>query len=150
MNKREAAAYLRTSERSVNRLVSSGHLSVTYRKLPNGASEAIFDEGQVKALKDSPPPRKNAENRSTTALARREEGRDLRELLASLLESRNTSPAVRPSEKLTLTLRDAALLSGLSRGYLLEAIKAGKLRAEKRGRGWNIKRSDLEKWIESL
>ena len=52
--------------------------------------------------------------------------------------------------KLTLTLADAAQLSGLSKDYLLKAIRARKLKAAKRGRGWNVKRSDLEAWIKKL
>jgi excisionase family DNA binding protein len=49
-----------------------------------------------------------------------------------------------------LSLSDASYLSGLSRGFLRDAIKAKRLKAAKRGRGWNIKRIDLDIYIRKL
>lgn len=147
MNKREAAALLGVSERTVNRLVESGRLNVVHQKNAKGASEALFEEAEVRAFKEAPSPSQGLVKRGERqSLAVREAG-DLRELLASLLDR---DGAVRTAEKLTLTLREAAKLAGLSRGFLLEAIKAGSLKAAKRGRGWNVKRSDLEAYIDSL
>src|SRR5207302_10110789 len=54
------------------------------------------------------------------------------------------------SERLTLTLDQASSLSGLSRGLLREAIHARRLKAAKRGRGWNIKRADLDVYMKKL
>lgn len=52
--------------------------------------------------------------------------------------------------QLTLTLAEAATLAGLSKDYLRQAIKTGRLKASKRGRGWNVKRADLEAWVKKL
>ena len=57
---------------------------------------------------------------------------------------------VRTSEKLLLTLPEAARLAGLSVNYLRGAIGRGELAARKIGRGWKVKRSELEKFIEGL
>lgn len=59
-------------------------------------------------------------------------------------------PQVPIADKLTLNLAGAAALAGLSRSYLVEAIHEGKLKAAKRGRGWNIKRADLDAFIKKL
>jgi excisionase family DNA binding protein len=45
---------------------------------------------------------------------------------------------------------EAAQLSGLSRGHLREAIDAGKLKARIIGRGWRVKRDDLDAYVKKL
>jgi excisionase family DNA binding protein len=57
---------------------------------------------------------------------------------------------VRVSEKFTLSLIEAAQLSGLSRGHLRTAIEEKKLKARIIGRGWRVKRDDLEAYIRKL
>ncbi len=57
---------------------------------------------------------------------------------------------VRLADKLTLSLTEAALLSGLSRNHLREAIGAGKLKAKIIGRGWKVKRPDLDLYVRKL
>lgn len=60
------------------------------------------------------------------------------------------SPAVPLADKLTLSLADAAHVAGLSKNFLRAAMTAKKLRAAKRGRGWNVKRADLNDYIKKL
>jgi excisionase family DNA binding protein len=69
----------------------------------------------------------------------------------------SSAPPIRQSisvadiaHKLLLTLPEAAALSNLSRGFLLKAIREGKLKAQKIGRGWRIKNSDLEIYVRDL
>jgi excisionase family DNA binding protein len=57
---------------------------------------------------------------------------------------------VRLSDKLTLSLTEAALLAGLSRGHLRLAIAEKKLKARIIGRGWRVKREDLEAYVKKL
>jgi excisionase family DNA binding protein len=57
---------------------------------------------------------------------------------------------VRLTDKLTLSLTEAALLSGLSRGHLREAITEGKLKAAIIGRGWKVKREALDLYVKKL
>jgi excisionase family DNA binding protein len=62
-----------------------------------------------------------------------------------------TVPRIRTTEKLTLTLAEAAELSNLSRGFLREAIAKKKLRGIRgAGRGFRIKRTDLETFVRGL
>ena len=59
-------------------------------------------------------------------------------------------PLTPPSQKLLLSLAEAQSYSGLSRANLMDAIHDEKLRAQKIGRGWKIKRRDLESYVEGL
>jgi excisionase family DNA binding protein len=47
-------------------------------------------------------------------------------------------------------LAEAQALTGLSRNVLRTAIDAGELKAKQIGRGWKIKKTDLESYIEKL
>ena len=60
------------------------------------------------------------------------------------------APAMPIAQKLLLSLAEAQLYSGLSRANLLEAIGTQTLLAQKIGRGWKIKRRDLESYIDNL
>lgn len=60
------------------------------------------------------------------------------------------APAVPIADKVMLTLTDAAALSSLSRGHLTAAIHAGKLKAQILGKGFKIKRSDLDSYVQKL
>ena len=60
------------------------------------------------------------------------------------------APVTPPAQKLLLSLAEAQSYSGLSRANLMEAINAEKLPAQKIGRGWKIKRRDLESYIDGL
>ena len=72
--------------------------------------------------------------------------------LVEALESREEprSASVRTSEKLLLNLTDCRLLTGLSDANLRNAIKAGTLKAKIIGRGYKVKRQDLDEFINSL
>jgi excisionase family DNA binding protein len=80
------------------------------------------------------------------------------ERLAIALEAlRSQQPAAAPrvsiadaAHKLTLSLPEAAALSGLPLKHLREAIKGGGLASRKMGRGWRIKRADLEAYVRKL
>ena len=54
------------------------------------------------------------------------------------------------AHKLTLSLPEAAALSGLSRTRLRQAIKDGVLKSRKIGRGWRVKRANLEAYVKKL
>jgi len=159
MTKHEAATLLEVSERAINRYVSAKRLSVTYRKNSQGSLEAVYKEDEVRALKRAQAhyPRAVAPAaKPAGALTRIDTPRgrgvsNLETALITLAETAiNMRAGVSPEHQLTLTLSTAAQLSGLSRGYLLAAIRSRKLKAAKRGRGWNIKRSDLERWVAKL
>jgi hypothetical protein len=56
----------------------------------------------------------------------------------------------RAGGKLLLDLRDCRLLTGLSDANLRAAIREGKLAGRILGRGYKVKRADLDKFIKSL
>jgi excisionase family DNA binding protein len=51
---------------------------------------------------------------------------------------------------LTLSLAEASQLSGLSRNHLRQAIEEKKLKARIIGRGWRVKRDDLDAYVRKL
>jgi len=152
ITKRQAAELLGVSLRAVNRYAAAGKLSTTYRKNAHGWTEAIFNAAELEALKkqlEAPQPIQRQEK----ALTLRDADKGVAvvlERLSEALETLKKRPAVPIEAQLTLSLRDAARLSGLTKGYLLKAIKKRKLKAAKRGRGWNIKRGDLKRWVAKL
>jgi excisionase family DNA binding protein len=71
-------------------------------------------------------------------------GDDLvRQFLHGLLNAATTAPASESSQKLFLSIDEAAAVSGLSRACLRRLIRDEKLAAV-RDRGWRIRRRDLE------
>jgi excisionase family DNA binding protein len=58
--------------------------------------------------------------------------------------------SVLANNKIILTLSEASAISSLSQQELRKAIHAGQLLAGRKGRGWKIRRKDLESYIEKL
>ncbi len=56
----------------------------------------------------------------------------------------------RAGGKLLLNINDCRLLTGLSRQLLRQAIKDGELKGRVIGRGFRVKREDLDRYIEKL
>lgn len=80
------------------------------------------------------------------------------QVLAALLEEARQDatrqaatgrPVVPVEARLTLSLDEAAALSGVPRSMLRAAISDGSLAAKKLGRGWKVRRSELLRWIEA-
>lgn len=156
MNKKEVAEYLGVSLRAVSRYVNKGKLHVGYRKRSKGSKEGVYDPAEVRKLKQqfetpvTPQPRVENDQPSK-ALARRDTDNALAGALIRIAESSAGQRLEVPlRDALTLTLDDAVkLCPGLSRGYMLEAIKAGDLKAIKR-RGWVVTRAALDAWVKKL
>ncbi len=155
MNKTEAAAYLKVSKRAIERYTSQGKLTPKYEKGRTGLAP-VYTEAQLDEVKRQ----MDAAAKPAPALVRQDAGdkpakRDkpdsvqavaLLERIASALNNyRAALPAVSLSEKFRLTVTEAAQLSGLSKSEIEKAIKAGKLKSEKRGAHGArvIKREDL-------
>jgi excisionase family DNA binding protein len=62
----------------------------------------------------------------------------------------HVAAAIPVADKLMLTLADAAALTSLSKDHLSAAIHAGKLKARIIGRGWKVKRDDLDLYVKKL
>ncbi|WP_199332997.1 helix-turn-helix domain-containing protein [Nostoc sp. FACHB-190] len=67
-----------------------------------------------------------------------------------MLGRADTQPVVLIADKLLLTLPEAQTLTGLSRELLRDAIASGELKAKVIGKGWRIKRTDLDRYVEKL
>jgi excisionase family DNA binding protein len=162
MNKKEASEFLGVSTRLVEKYASEGRLGeVTYVRGKTG-KQAEYNQEAVEKLKvalESPdtalatttPDARLFVAQLVEAMASREQAHV--EAIRGLLSGRpeeSRSVSVRISEKILLTLNDCRSLTGLSDNNLREAIKAKKLKAKIIGRGYKVKRSDLEEFIKKL
>lgn len=163
MYKEEVAEFLGVSIRAVERYTKDKKLTANYEMMPRGGQKAVYDPKEVSALKLQMEMPKIVENKPTrqpdlgvgdVVSGQEQTGLALQgqhfinrfdELASYLIKDK-----ISVDKKLTLSLAEAAQLAGLSKNYLKKAIDGGELKAAKRGKGWNIKRSDLEMWVEGL
>jgi excisionase family DNA binding protein len=146
MNKKEASDFLGVSTRLVEKYASEGRLGeVSYVRGKTGKQAEYSREAveKLKAILESPD----------TAIAPKMP--DARLFVASLVEAMTNreevrSASVRVSEKLLLNVNDCRLLTGLSKKTLFQAIDDEKLKAKIIGRGYKVKRQDLDLFVESL
>jgi excisionase family DNA binding protein len=146
MNKKEVSEFLAISTRLVEKYASEGRLGeVSYVRGKTGKQAEYSREAveSLKAILESPD----------TAIATKTP--DARLFVASLVEAmasgeKARSASVRVSEKLLLNLTDCRLLTGLSESNLRDAIHSGSLKAKIIGRGWKIKKADLDSFVDSL
>ena len=162
MNKKEAAELLGVSTRLVEKYASEGRLGeITYVRGKTG-KQAEYNREAVEKLKDALESPDTALATTTPdarlfvaqlveAITTREQANI--EAIRGLLSGNSEEPrsaSVRVSEKILLNLNDCRLLTGLSEGTLRDAIKSKKLKAKIIGRGWKVKRQDLDDFIKKL
>jgi excisionase family DNA binding protein len=162
MNKKEASEFLGISTRLVEKYASENRLGeVTYVRGKTG-KQAEYDRKAVENLKtalESPdtaiatktPDARLFVAQLVEAMANREQANI--EAIRGLLSGSGEYPrnaSVRISEKILLNLSDCRSLTGLSEATLRDAIKSGELRAKIIGRGWKVKRQDLDEFIKKL
>ena len=139
--KSQAAAFLKISEKTIERLASKGEIRRATRKRPGVRPLPVYDPDDLQQIRDSQIPRveivSQAEPQQRSALVPRAV-----DLLPSLLQ--NLLPSDLPlRDKLFLTVKEAARFAGLPQATIRRLIRAAKIPAVKAG-GWRIKRSDLE------
>jgi excisionase family DNA binding protein len=160
MNKDEAAAYLGISTRTLERYTSKGTLQVKYEGT-NKRPIATYEQEDLDRLKSElstplikpkieddnlPPTIPDNQNYSLSVIGGDMVGQSenpLERLISAL-------SAVPVADRLLLTLPDVQALTGLSRGILKEAIKAGELKAKIIGKSYRIKRGDIDAFINQL
>jgi excisionase family DNA binding protein len=162
MNKKEAAVFLGVSIRLVEKYAAEGRLGeITYIRGKTG-KQAEYNQDVVENLKaalESPdtalttnsPDARLFVAQLVEAMASREQAHV--EAIRGLLSGSSEEPrsaSVRVSEKILLNLTDCRALTGLSQATLKEAIKSKKLKAKIIGRGWKVKRQDLDEFIKNL
>jgi excisionase family DNA binding protein len=174
MNKPEAARYLGVSVRALERYTQQHKINVTYAKGKTKPTP-VYDEEELKVFKaelegklarrpaverEIPPNPSTGEISlarfgGTSGLddARQWLSLVVRETVSATLEGQGSGGAPRGVpvfEKLTLSLIEASQLSGLSRNHLRQAIEDRKLKARIIGRGWRVKRDDLDTYVRKL
>jgi predicted Holliday junction resolvase-like endonuclease len=162
MNKREVSEFLGISTRLVEKYASEGRLGeITYVRGKTG-KQAEYNREAVEKLKtalESPdtslatttPDARLFVAQLVEAMTSREQAHveAIRELLSGKIEEPR-SASVRVSEKLLLNLSDCRLLTGLSENNLRDAIKLGRLKAKIIGRGWKVKKQELDDFVSNL
>ena len=71
-------------------------------------------------------------------------------MVEMLITRGDKKPTVPIESKILLTLDEAQAMTGLSKGYLREAIGQENLKAKLIGKSWRVKRSDLDEFVENL
>ncbi len=162
MNKKEVSEFLGVSTRLVEKYASDGRLGeVTYIRGKTG-KQAEYNREAVETLKtalESPdtslatttPDARLFAAQLVEAIATREQA-SIEAIRGLLLESgeQSRSASIRVSEKILLNLTDCRTLTGLSDNFLREAIHSGTLKAKIIGRGYKVKRQDLDEFINNL
>ncbi len=166
MKKNEAADYLGISTRQLANYANQGKLSVQYERGRTG-DVAVYDRTELRKLKAEIDGRHAPRH----AVTREGDGQDnesialvptlasnlshlpaLQTLFAAMLDGKTMSaPSISDlAAKPLLTLAEAQRLTGLSRQTLLEAHHARKLKLITIGRGYKVKRIDLDGFINKL
>ncbi|CEJ46341.1 helix-turn-helix domain-containing protein [Umezakia ovalisporum] len=170
MNKQEAADFLGVSVHVFERYVQQGRISVRYEKGKTYPT-ANFQQAELEAFKvelgqgivqPAFESRQIAtQQKQNIGIQVQKPGRmmefaeiglldKLSSVMEGLLSKNDHQPEVPVADKLLLTMAEAQLLTGLSKEFLKDAITAGELNAKVIGRGWRIKRSDLNAYIDKL
>jgi hypothetical protein len=151
MNKTQASKELKISVRSLQRLVQNKVLTIVYQRGNSGKQEGVFDAEQIakyKIERDKPIDKLV----SVPAMTKNDLARS--NTLEFLDVFKNAFPlqksVVPIADKILLTVTDARGLTGLSEKRIIEAIKSEKLKAKFIGKGWKIKRGDLDGFIDDL
>jgi excisionase family DNA binding protein len=171
MNKEAAAKFLGMSVRSLQRLTSEGLFKPT---LAGAKGAAVYDAAELQQWRDmsederreardvarKPAPgtlspmtvmtEKSDVTENGVMTATRDTPDSRREFARMIAEAVATKPVFSLADKLTLSLIEASQLSGLSRGHLRQAIDEKKLKARIIGKGWRVKRSDLDAYVKKL
>ena len=152
MNKEDAAEMLGISVRSLQRLVQSEKISVTYKRGDSGKQEAVFNPEELENFKkqrDIETLKPASVPINDTALARSDANKFF-EVIQSAFAPKQSAGFVEIADKPLLKLDEAAALTGLSRDILRKAISDNQLKGKLIGRAYRIKRADLDKYIEKL
>ena len=169
LTKQQAAEFLGVTVRSLERYTEQGKIGGRYEK-GKTRSVLMYDEEELRAFKKeletktykpAITPTPTNPDSDTTALSKFVEvqqslalppGLDqLVDVLKAIREEQEVDRLTVPiHHKLTLSIAEASALSGVSRPRLKAAIKDGTLPAQSVARGYRVKRTDLEDYVDSL
>jgi len=180
LTKEQAAKRLKISVRSLQRAASAGRVKPVYHRGASGKMETFFDSDDVYRYKEElaqvvEPERKPAivdaptgDSRALSQIGAGSYVADLHDLLERLVAAQERqlppdTPApvsdshtlsqnapVSVADKIILTLAEASALTNLSRNHLRQAIEEKILKARIIGRGWRVKREELDAYVKKL
>jgi excisionase family DNA binding protein len=174
LNKKDAAEFLGVSVRTFERLQGKGKVKVAKQVPGRTGPENVYARVDLLKLRSDQAvdaattgplvPELVTEDGShatshDTRLVRRDDVTalapldmaDLNQRLVEALEALKTGVSREaPSGKLLLTLPEVTELTGLSRGFLVGAIRVGKLKARIMGKAWRVKRDDLDAYVKKI
>ena len=166
MNIKEAAEYLGISVKTLERKIAAGEVSVAYVPGATG-KQRTFDRAELDRFKvaesekavattyvisksrnfDAPSP-SQALQRAGSEQNIQALGQAIADALRGQSAPVNSIPPVPLRDKLTLSFREAALLSGVPESHLREGYARGILRGAKIGRGVRVTPEDVRKYVE--
>ena len=153
-SKKQAAEFLGTSTRAIERAVRRGHLVAQYRPSKHGpmawfapqelARYRNFQQSRAPVgFNPVPEPKRDPGIAIGTITT-------LQDADAQASQGRHSNSAVPLNQRLMLSLTEAASLSGLPRSFITESTENGRLKALKIARTILVKRSDLEQFVAEL
>jgi excisionase family DNA binding protein len=151
MTKTQAAKELKISVRSLQRLVQNKVLTIVYQRGNSGKQEAVFDAEQIaeyKIERDKPIDKLVPVPAMTKNDLARSNTLEFFDVFRSALTSQKSSVPI--ADKILLTVKDCRLLTGLSEKTIRDAIRENRLKAQDIGRGFKVKRTDLNDFIDKL
>lgn len=163
MNKKQAAQHLGVSTRAIERYTAKGRLTPTYEKGRTGPAP-VYAKAQLDELKkemeeaisaprlpikSDKPAKRSKTDKGNGLITRPNKNNDLAMLLTAIDRARTPS-TLDVSAKLLLSISEAQKLTGLSDKHLRNAVHTGKLKGKIIGRGYKLKRTDLESYVRKL
>ncbi len=169
LTKQLAAEFLGVNVRTLERYTQEGKIGGRYEK-GKTRSVLVYDSEELRAFKAEMETKTYKPAVDTTSTNPDKDGAELSKevevsqplhLLEGLNHLADVLKAIREEQevdrltvpihhKLTLSLAEASALAGISRQRLRAAIKDGTLTAHAIGRGYRVKRTDLEDYVDSL
>jgi DNA-directed RNA polymerase specialized sigma24 family protein len=169
LTKKQAAAFVNCSEKTIERAVKRGELAAQYTKGANGqivvfdqselerykarcdailhAPSIVSDDEQLALVTIEPQPQTTPD--TSDRQARQGDFTALVQAFADTLSLHKRSVPL--SEKWTLSVQEGAELSGIAISVIKAAIKSGKLKTVPGARGAkHIRRTDLDVFIQNL
>ncbi|MEO1431218.1 MAG: helix-turn-helix domain-containing protein [Cyanobacteria bacterium J06633_8] len=167
MNKKQAAEYLGVSVRAIERYTQQGRLTVRYEK-GRTRPTANYNQAELQAFKqelnqptikpaiESPKiPTDVYDETDIVSVNVAEFGEStvvdrLAGMVEMLIVRGDKKPTVPIEAKILLNLNEAQQLTGLSKGFLRDAINKGNLKAKQIGKSCWVKRKNLNEFVNDL
>jgi hypothetical protein len=151
--KKAAAEYLGLAEKTLDRMAERGEIQKGLRRQPGRPPVVVFHPDDIERAKQEREPEPfvlptngtNGTGRELQPLSQQQQttAAALVQVLTAIADRIAEPPAQQLKEPFFLTMRQAREVSGLPPSYLREHfVESG--RAVKTGRGWRIRRADLE------